>query len=157
MNSEEALSKLLEGIPQQNPFRFVDKLLYVDENTAKGTYKFKKDEFYYKGHFPELPITPSVILIESMAQIGMIPLGAFNYKQSNPNQNFELIKPIFTTSNVKFSKPVFPEDEVTVVAEKIYFRLNKLKAKVKMTNQSEEVVCSGELSGIFVDNKDIKF
>jgi 3-hydroxyacyl-[acyl-carrier-protein] dehydratase len=155
MSAPITLTEILNVIPQRPPFRFIDELEHVDGKSSTGKYRFRQDEHFYKGHFPEMPITPSVILIETMAQIGLIPLGIYNIYLQKNDQDFGQIKPIFTTSNVKFLAPVYPQTEVTVIAEKIYFRLNKLKAKVKMINESGEKVCSGELSGIFVDNKKV--
>jgi len=59
----ETLSKqsILDFIPHQDPFRFIDKILTVDEESICGEYTYKKDEYFYKGHFPEFPITPGVI------------------------------------------------------------------------------------------------
>ena len=58
--------QILELLPQQHPFRFVDEILEVDEQRISGRYTFRHDEFFYSGHFPGRPITPGVILLESM-------------------------------------------------------------------------------------------
>ena len=42
-----------------------------------GAYRFREDEFFYRGHFPGRPITPGVILIETMAQIGVVAFGMY--------------------------------------------------------------------------------
>lgn len=144
--------EILAVIPQQPPFRFIDELHFVDQQRCTGSYTFKKDEFFYRGHFPEIPVTPSVILIECMAQIGLIPLGLANFIQSNPDTDVGTLKPVFTDSEVKFSRPVYPETTVTVEANIMYFRINRLKAKVKMRDHNGEVCCAGTLSGIFVSN-----
>ena len=53
-----------------------------------------------------------------------------------------------TSTNMEFLKPVFPNEKVIVISEKIFFRFGKLKCKVKMINENEEEVCSGIISGI---------
>ncbi len=148
---------ILAAIPHRTPFRFIDEIIDVNESTCVGTYRFKKEEFFYSGHFPEMPITPSVILVETMAQIGLIPLGIANILKEKPEQDFGQIKPIFTDSNVTFKKAVYPETTVTVEAENIYFRLNRLKAKVKLHDEKGHICCSGVLSGLFVSNEKINF
>jgi 3-hydroxyacyl-[acyl-carrier-protein] dehydratase len=148
---------ILAAIPHRAPFRFIDEIIDVNESTCVGTYRFKKEEFFYSGHFPEIPITPSVILVETMAQIGLIPLGMVNLLKEKPEQDFDQIKPIFTDSNVTFKKVVYPETRVTVEAENIYFRLNRLKAKVKLQDEKGHICCSGILSGLFVSNEKINF
>jgi 3-hydroxyacyl-[acyl-carrier-protein] dehydratase len=148
---------ILAAIPHRAPFRFVDEIINVNESKCVGTYRFKKEEFFYSGHFPEIPITPSVILVETMAQIGLMPLGMVNLLKEKPEQDFDQIKPIFTDSNVAFKKAVYPETTVTVEAENIYFRLNRLKAKVKLQDEKGHICCSGILSGVFVSNEKINF
>lgn len=149
-------SSIIELIPQTSPFRFIDGLETVSEEISEGHYFFKKDEYFYKGHYPDLPITPSVILIETMAQIGLIPLGIANYKIENPDKDFVGTKPVFTNSDVKFISPVFPETKVIVEAKKVYFRLNRLKAQVKLFNEERVLCASGVLSGIILNNTDLK-
>jgi 3-hydroxyacyl-[acyl-carrier-protein] dehydratase len=53
-----------------------------------------------------------------------------------------------TSSDIEFLKPVFPNEKVTVISEKIYFRFGKLKCKVSMKNERGEEVCSGSIAGI---------
>jgi len=55
-----------------------------------------------------------------------------------------------TSSSIEFLKPVFPNEKVTVISEKVYFRFNKLKCKVKMLNADNEEVCSGTISGMII-------
>jgi 3-hydroxyacyl-[acyl-carrier-protein] dehydratase len=149
--------QILRTIPHQAPFRFIDSIEELSTNHCIGSYHFKKDEFFYPGHYPNLPITPSVILIECMAQIGLIPLGMINLASFNSEIDFDSIKPIFTNSEVKVGVPVYPETTVTVEAKNIYFRINRLKTKVKMRNEQGDVCCSGTLSGIFLPNESITF
>ena len=50
---------------------------------------------------------------------------------------------------------MFPEEKVKVVSEKIYYRFNKLKCKVKMLNAKDETIAKGTISGMIV-NRDLK-
>ena len=135
---------ILSKLPYQKPFLFVDELLQINENGAKGTFTFDEKLDFYKGHFKDNPITPGVILIETMAQIGLVCLGIY----LTLNEDFSQIA--FSSSEVEFLKPVYPNERVTVISEKVYFRFGKLKCKVRMINSKNEEVCSGTLSGIIV-------
>ena len=139
-------SQIIELLPYSPPFLFVDELTSVSENGVKGTYTFKKEEFFYQGHFKDNPVTPGVILTEVMAQIGVVCLGIYLLKDEL-NEG-EKPKIALTSNQVDFFLPILPGDTVTVVSEKIYFRFNKLKCKVQLFNEKEELVCRGEISGM---------
>ncbi len=138
---------VIELLPYQAPFLFVEELTYISENKFEGFYTFKNDEYFYKGHFKDNPVTPGVILIEVMAQIGVVCMGIYLLRK-----NFsEIKKPqiALTSSVVDFLIPVKPKDRVKVISEKIYFRFNKLKCNVKLFNEKNELVCKGTISGMF--------
>ena len=137
---------VLQLLPFQTPFLFVEELTYISENRSEGYYTFKNDEYFYQGHFKDKPITPGVILTEVMAQIGVVCLGIYLLKKSFS----EIKKPqiALTSNEVDFFLPVKPKERVNVVSEKIYFRFNKLKCKVQLFNQKNELVCKGMISGM---------
>lgn len=140
MTKQEIIAKL----PYTQPFLFVGDLVLVNENGVEGTFTFDENLDFYKGHFKENPVTPGVILTETMAQIGLVCLGIYL------NQGKEIKNIGFTSSEVEFLKPVYPNEKVTVISEKIYYRFGKLKCKVKMLNEKNEEVCSGTLAGMIV-------
>lgn len=141
-------AQILEKLPYSTPFLFVDDLVSVDENGVTGIFTFKEDLDFYKGHFKNNPITPGVILTETMAQIGLVCLGIFLFG----NDLTEESQIGLTSTDIEFLKPVFPGEKVTVISEKIYFRFNKLKCKVKMLNEQSEIVCEGTIAGIIKVN-----
>jgi len=136
--------QILSNLPYCPPFLFVDELLHIDENSAIGTYTFKPTLDFYKGHFKNNPITPGVILTETMAQIGLVCLGIYLLRDEPLNHN----QIVMTSAAIDFLKPVLPGEKVTVISEKVYFRFNKLKCLVKMQNSKQEIVCAGTISGI---------
>lgn len=140
------IKKIIKLLPYQAPFLFVEQLTYISENKVKGYYTFKNDEYFYKGHFKDNPITPGVILTEVMAQIGLVCLGIYLLK----DQFSEIKKPqiALTSHNIDFFLPVKPKERVEVVSEKIYFRFNKLKCNVQLFNEENELVCKGTISGM---------
>lgn len=138
---------ILQLIPQQAPFRFVDEIHQVDSTGISGAYTFRKEADFYRGHFPENPITPGVILIECMAQIGLVGLGIYLLLSSNEQGNPQAV---FSSAEVDFLAPVYPGEKVVVQSEKLYFRLKKLKCKTTMHKDSGELVCKGTLSGMMI-------
>lgn len=141
-NHEEIIGQL----PYAEPFLFVEKLIRVDEQGSEGSYTFDKDLPFYRGHFKEDPVTPGVILTECCAQIGLVSLGIFLLQESAPSK--KQLKIAMSSSEMEFYLPVYPGEQVVVTSEKIYFRFNKLRCKVKMYNSERQLVCKGELAGM---------
>lgn len=134
-------------LPYAPPFHFVDEIIELSEERIHGAYTFPPDADFYQGHFPGNPVTPGVILIECMAQIGLTAWGIF-LTESYINQQ---LRPFaFVQSDVEFLLPVLPGERVWVKAEKVYFRFGKLKVKAWMYNENERLVCRGEISGMIL-------
>lgn len=137
-------SEIISLLPYSKPFLFVDQLEKIDENGIVGNYTFPEDSYFYKGHFKEKPVTPGVILTESMAQIGVVSLGIYLLKDELSKKTGVAL----SNMSIDFFLPVFPGEKVKVTSEKIYFRFNKLKCKVQMHNEEGKLVCKGEISGM---------
>lgn len=136
---------ILDQLPYEPPFLFVDAYTHIDENGSKGHFTFREDLAFYRGHFPGMPVTPGVILTEAAAQIGLVGLGIFLIEKNGMDK-----KLMMTSADMTFLKTVYPGETIYVESEKIYFRMGKLKAKVLMKNEEEEVVCRGEIAGMMV-------
>lgn len=136
---------ILKQLPYESPFLFVDALTHLDENSVSGTYTFNKELDFYKGHFKDNPVTPGVILTETMAQIGLVSLGLYLSSLSGSNTPSHVM---LTATAIDFLKPVFPGEKVTVTCEKVLFRFKMLKCNVEMRNEKDEVVCKGSLTGM---------
>lgn len=86
-----------------------DNMLLLDDVTdtdgvAVGHYTVRGDEFFLKGHFPDDPIVPGVILCEILAQSACVLM---------KDAMSEGKLPVYTgLNNVKFRSPVRPGDTV---------------------------------------------
>ena len=147
MTSQEIISRL----PYQEPFLFVDEISKITNDGIMGSYIFKENAFFYHGHFKDHPVTPGVILTETMAQIGVVCLGIYLMKETiSQNSNPQIA---LTSHQVDFFLPVEPGERVIVHSEKIYFRFNKLKCKVRLFNANNELACRGTISGMIKPQK----
>ncbi len=142
MNYKELIAKL----PYDEPFLFVDSLDHLDSESAAGRFRFRAELPFYQGHFKNQPVTPGVILTECCAQIGVVCLGLYLAGQ----QGLVSGSFVMSSSEMEFRLPVYPGEEVRVHSRKHYFRFNKLKCGVQMFNQSDELVCTGILSGMLI-------
>jgi 3-hydroxyacyl-[acyl-carrier-protein] dehydratase len=142
--------ELLARLPQQEPFRFVDEILSVDDEAIEAAYTWRPDADFYRGHFPGNPVTPGVLLLEAMAQTGVVALGIYLVaKESSPDELAKLVT-VFTDAQVEFSGIVKPGDRVWISGRKIFFRRRKLRSEVEMRLEDGAVVCSGVVSGMGV-------
>lgn len=143
-------AELMQRIPQQEPFRFVDEILEIKEDYVLGRYRWNPDADFYRGHFPGDPVTPGVLLVESMAQCGVVPLAVYLTYLEMADDEAAKFQTIFTEANIEFSGIVRPGEVVTTETRRVYWRRRKLKAEVEMKREDGTVVCSGELAGIGV-------
>ena len=138
--------EIIKLLPYAEPFLFVDEVISVSEDGVIGTYTYPKESDFYRGHFKNNPITPGVILTDTMAQIGVVCLGIF--LNLDNIQDVKDLQIAMTSSEVEYLLPVLPEEKVTVTSTKVYYRFGKLKCAVSMTNLSGVIVCRGTISGI---------
>ena len=142
--------QVLALVPQREPFRFIDEILELDENHIVSTVRFSPELDFYRGHFPARPITPGVILIEAMAQAGVVALGLYLLALEDADADSDKVLTLFTDMDVEFSGVVNPGDQVSVHAQKVFFRRRKLRSQVEMRLSGGSIVCSGTLSGMGV-------
>lgn len=133
---KELAGKILKRIPYSEPFRFVDEITSLTGDKITGTYTFDKNAEYYKGHFTRMPVTPGVLLVETMGQIGLVCFGIFMFNLHETNEPFY---PVFSALEADFIKPVWPGSEVVVESEKVYFRNQYLKCKIKLSGTDNEI------------------
>ena len=106
------MSEVTDLIPHRPPFLFVDRIVSEGEGTLTAERTWRSDEDFYRGHYPNAPITPGVLLCESVFQTGAL----FMAKQAlaagaKPGDGVPLLAKI---SDVRFRNPVFPGDTVHI-------------------------------------------
>ena len=132
-------------LPHREPFLFVDKCEIIEVGVkGVGYRKFLPNEFFFKGHFPELPIVPGVILIEALAQTaGIVVAKAF--------ENEKDISVLFmSVSDAKFRKPVLPNEDISFEVEK----LNNVKSVYKffgLAKNKSTKVCEAKFSAMIIN------
>ncbi len=142
-------AEVLARLPQQEPFRFVDEILELDDDHVVAAYTWRGDSDFYRGHFPGNPVTPGVLLVESMAQAAVVALGIYLLDKESPEEAQKLVT-LFTDVNVEFSGVVRPGQRVLINGRKLFFRRRKLRSESEMRLEDGTLVCSGTLSGMGV-------
>jgi len=151
----QIVQQVLSLVPQQPPFRFIDDIVEVDEQKITAVYRFREDEYFYKGHFPDNPITPGVVLIETMAQTGVVAMGIYLLlEQGVTVAELKQMTTLFAFADaVEFTGIVAPGEKVIICGEKQYLRKGNLKTRARITRENGEPICSGVLTGTGVKKK----
>ena len=114
-------------LPHREPFLFIDEVLSVDvprDENGEGllvgakvhaAFTFREDERFFQGHFPGFPITPGVLIIESLGQAGIFCIYPF-LKSDSLVQDNEFLK-LVGIDNVRFRRPVLPNDRIDLLVE----------------------------------------
>ena len=142
---------ILDQLPNKSSFLFVDNISLLNDHEVIGDYTLKKDAFFYKDHFAGNPVTPGSVIIEIMAQIGLVVLGIYLVTHAPGELSVtrdEGSFPLLTSTDVSFCKMVLPGEKVSVISRKQYFRFGKLKCYVEMHNASKEIIAKGMFSGM---------
>jgi 3-hydroxyacyl-[acyl-carrier-protein] dehydratase len=145
-------AQVLDLLPQRPPFRFVDEILDIDEQRITGRYTFRPDEWFYAGHFPGRPITPGVILLESMCQVGVVALGIYVFALEQTAEEARNWTTMFSEAESEFLRSVLPGETVTIRGERIFWRRKKLRARIEMFGADGALVAQTTASGVGVRN-----
>jgi 3-hydroxyacyl-[acyl-carrier-protein] dehydratase len=144
-------SQVLELLPQREPFRFVDEILEMGDDHIVARYTFRPEADFYRGHFPGNPITPGVLLIEAMAQTGVVALGIYLVARERGVEEVRRVLTVFTDVTAEFTGVVRPGDTVTIRARKVFFRRMKLRAEVEMRKGDGSLVASATVAGMGIE------
>lgn len=127
-------------LPHREPFLFIDEVLEVNDEFIEAIRFISPDEEFFKGHFPNFPIMPGVLVLEAMAQSCAL-LGSHIINQSANEQSIYLLCGI---EKVRFKKKVLPGD--TLIFKSSVINSKRGIWKFKSSAYSEEkLVCSAEI------------
>jgi 3-hydroxyacyl-[acyl-carrier-protein] dehydratase len=141
-------AELIELLPQKHPFRFVDEVLSVDKDSIAGRYTFREDEVFYPGHFPGDPVTPGVILLEAMAQIGLALQGIYLLSLASSEFTRRSYRTLLTESSIQLEAIVRPGDCVTIHSSVITWRRKLLRCRAQAFNTQGSPVASAVIAGM---------
>jgi 3-hydroxyacyl-[acyl-carrier-protein] dehydratase len=142
------INDINKRIKQRPPFQMIERVIdWTPGESATGIKNVCINEPYFMGHFPDAPIMPGVLIIESCAQLCSL---VFDTEGGNPDIIYVLLK----VDNFKFVKPVIPADQlvITVTKTKLMGPLAVFDAVVKV---NDEIRSKGTMTFTMVEKSKI--
>lgn len=142
------INEINQRIRQRPPFQMIEKVLELEPGqSAKGIKNVSINEPYFMGHFPDYPIMPGVLIIESCAQLCSL---VFDHEQVDPQKLYVLLK----VDGFKFLKPVIPGDtlNISVNKTKVTGPLTTFDAVVKV---DDVVYAKGNMTFTAIDKDSV--
>ena len=141
-DSAKKINEILRTLPQRYPFLLVDRIIETDGSSRMvGLKNVTINEPFFQRHFPDHPVMPGVLLVEALAQVGVVLL-----LSRDPDRTSKLVY-FSGIDKCRFRHPVVPGDqlviEVSVLKERDRYYKMKGRATVdKHLAVEAELSCS---------------
>ncbi|WP_437593116.1 3-hydroxyacyl-ACP dehydratase FabZ [Sorangium sp. So ce1000] len=142
------IHQILSILPHRYPFVMVDRVTEITANKSIRGYKcVAYNEPWFQGHFPQRPIMPGVLILESLTQLGGILAYASDPFDATANLMFFL-----GIDKAKFRHTVTPGDRLDLYAEVLHHRSNvwKLRGEASVNGT---LCAEGEMLASIVDRE----
>jgi 3-hydroxyacyl-[acyl-carrier-protein] dehydratase len=104
------VARIMHAIPHRYPFLMIDRVVSVVRNhSAIGIKNVSVNESFFQGHFPNHPVMPGVLIIESMAQTAAVLV----VETLGPEAAGKVVY-FMSIEGAKFRRPVVPGDQVRI-------------------------------------------
>jgi UDP-3-O-[3-hydroxymyristoyl] N-acetylglucosamine deacetylase/3-hydroxyacyl-[acyl-carrier-protein] dehydratase len=141
------LEDIKKRLPHRYPFLLVDKIIFLDHTTVVGIKNVTFDEPYFQGHFPNEPIMPGVLLVESLAQCGgLLVLSTVDEPEKYSTYFLKIDK-------LKFKHKVIPGDTIILRMELVEPMRRGIVMMFGQAFVGNHLVAEGEMTAQIVKNK----
>ena len=141
----EQIAKIL---PHRYPFLLVDRIISIDieKNEIVGQKNLSINEAFFQGHFPNAPIMPGVLILESLAQTGGVLIHKKGYLKKTAV--------FLNIQNAKFRRPIHPGDVMYLYVKVLHLsnKGGKIKAQAKVDDQ---IAAEAEMSFALVEKEQL--
>jgi len=141
------LEEIKRRLPHRYPFLMVDKIISIDENTVVGVKNVTFDEPFFQGHFPEEPVMPGVLIVESLAQCGgLLVLSTVDEPERYSTYFLKIDK-------LKFKHKVVPGDTLILKMELVEPLRRGIVTMYGQAFVGNHLVTEGEMTAQVIKNK----
>ncbi len=139
-DSAKIINEILRILPQRYPFLLVDRILETDGSSRMvGLKNVTINEPFFQGHFPDHPVMPGVLLVEALAQVGVVLL-----LSRDPDRTSKLVY-FSGIDKCRFRHPVLPGDQLIIEVSVLKQRDRYYKMKGRAT-VNEHLAVEAELA-----------
>ena len=136
-------AQIMELIPHRDPFLLIDEINEMEPGVrCVATKHMTPEEFWFKGHFPGMPVTPGVLLVEMMAQAGAVAMLAVP-------RNKGKIGMFSGIDKAKFRRQVVPGDTLRLEVS-IVKNLGRIGVGEGTAYVGDEVAASAQIKFVLV-------
>lgn len=105
------LASIMALVPHRDPFLLIDAVVAFEKGSRIVAIKtITGDEPFFRGHFPGLPIMPGVLIVEAMAQAGVVLYTLSMDETPEERRQTKFLGQV----EVRFLKPAFPGDRLVI-------------------------------------------
>tara|TARA_B100000401_G_C52202260_1_gene437493 strand:- start:39 stop:485 length:447 start_codon:yes stop_codon:yes gene_type:complete len=109
-------NQIRDLLPHREPMLLIDELSNIKElSSATAKVNVRKDSFFVKGHFPDNPVMPGVLIVESFGQAAAA-LTAHGLDKSTYEDKLVFLMGV---EKARFRNPVIPDCELELKIEAI--------------------------------------
>ena len=126
-------NQIRDLLPHREPMLLIDELFDIKKlKSAKALVKVKKDSFFVQGHFPENPVMPGVLIVESFGQAAAALTANGLDKATYENKLVFLMG----VEKARFRNPVIPDCDLILNIEAVrsHGRVWKYKGEAFVNN-----------------------
>lgn len=128
------INDIMKLLPHRYPFLLIDRVTEFIPREKIVAYKnLTFNESFFQGHFPSAPVMPGVLIIEAMAQTGIILVVGTLSDADRENRVY-----LFTgIEKAKFRRPVVPGDKLVLECSNLQHKMQlwKMDAKAYVDGQ----------------------
>ncbi|MEO0081369.1 MAG: 3-hydroxyacyl-ACP dehydratase FabZ [candidate division WOR-3 bacterium] len=128
-------------LPHREPFLFVDGVTRLDPGRIEAYRELRPEEFFFSGHFPGNPVFPGVLMVEAIAQAGILLVLVQQEERKGRNTLFASIE------RARFRRIVKPGERLVLTAELVGGKagLYKLQGTASVDG---ELACEATVMGV---------